>query len=398
MDSTSLLTKGYQMPSLSKRTELVIQSEIRSMTLECNRAGGINLAQGVCDLEVPPPVREGAQRAINEGFNIYTRYDGLPILREAIANKMETQNGLVVDPDSEVIVSSGSTGIFYSTCLALLDPGDEVILFEPFYQYHLNTLLSLGVIPRFVTTSPPNWDFDYIHLENAINDKTKAIIINTPSNPSGKVFNQNELKLIAKVVQENDLFLITDEIYEHFVYDGNIHTSPATIPGLLDHTITITGASKIFSITGWRIGYSISNAKWAKIIGYMNDLVYVCAPSPLQVGVAKGLEELSPEYYSNIRDEFAIKREKICNSLSKAGLNPYKPQGAYYVLADVSSIPGSTSKEKAIYLLSETGVAGVPGSAFYNSSEGENLMRFCYAKTDDDLEEACRRLETLSTI
>ena len=384
------------MPSLSARTRLVFQSEIRSMSIECNRVGGINLAQGVCDMEVPLPVRQGAQQAVDDGFNIYTRYDGLPQLRHAIANKMRRYNGMDVDPEGQVIVSTGSTGVFYSACMALLDPGDEVILFEPYYQYHVNTLLSLDAVPVYVPTAPPDWSFEPEQLRAAITPRTKAIIVNTPSNPSGKVYSRTELEWIAEVVQENDLFLITDEIYEHFVYDGRTHISPATLPGMAERTITISGASKVFSITGWRIGYAVSDAKWAQIIGYMNDLVYVCAPAPLQLGVARGLEELSPEYYSNIASDFNVKRDRICSALSKAGLAPYPPQGSYYVLADASRLPGETGRDKAMHLLRETGVAGVPGSAFYHGSDGDNLIRFCYAKTDEDLEEACRRIEALA--
>lgn len=384
------------MPSLSARTRLVFQSEIRSMSIECNKVGGINLAQGVCDMEVPLPVRQGAQQAVEDGFNIYTRYDGLPRLRYAIANKMRNYNGMDVDPESQVIVSTGSTGVFYSACMALLDPGDEVILFEPYYQYHVNTLLSLDAVPVYVSTTPSDWSFDPESLKAAVTPRTKAIIVNTPSNPSGKVYSRAELELIAAVVQENDLFLITDEIYEHFVYDGRTHISPATLPGMAERTITISGASKVFSITGWRIGYAVCDARWAQIIGYMNDLVYVCAPAPLQMGVARGLEELSPEYYSNIVTDFEVKRDRICNSLSKAGLSPYPPQGSYYVLADVSRLPGETGRDKALHLLRETGVAGVAGSAFYHGSDGDSLMRFCYAKTDEDLEEACRRIEALA--
>ena len=385
------------MPSLSTRTRLVFQSEIRSMSIECNKVGGINLAQGVCDMEVPLPVRQGAQQAVDEGFNIYTRYDGLPRLRHAIANKMRLYNGMDVDPESQVIVSSGSTGIFYSACMALLDPGDEVILFEPYYQYHVNTLLSLDAIPVYVPTTPSDWSFEPESLRAAITPRTKAIIVNTPSNPSGKVYSRTELEWIAEVVQEHDLFLITDEIYEHFVYDDRTHISPATLPGMAERTITISGASKVFSITGWRIGYAVSDARWAQIIGYMNDLVYVCAPAPLQLGVARGLEELSPEYYSNIASDFKVKRDRICNSLSMAGLAPYPPQGSYYVLADVSRLPGETGRDKAMHLLRETGVAGVAGSAFYHGTNGDNLIRFCYAKTEEDLEEACRRIEALAS-
>jgi aminotransferase len=221
-------------------------------------------------------------------------------------------------------------------------------------------------------------------------------MVNTPANPSGKVFTHVELEVIADVAIRHNLVVFTDEIYEHFLYDGRTHTSPASLPAMADRTVTISGVSKTFSITGWRIGYSASNDHWAKMIGYLNDLIYVCAPTPLQVGVARGLETLSPGYYAQLAAEYAVKRDKICGALSQAKLTPYVPQGAYYVLADVSRLPGNTSKERAMSLLHKTGVASVPGSAFYHGSDGENLTRFCFAKKPEDLDEACVRLERLS--
>ncbi len=378
--------------SLSKKASLIAQSDIRAMTLECTRLGGINLAQGVCDTEVPLPVRQGVQKGMEAGFNTYTRFDGLAILREAIARKMADYNGLQADPDTEVIVSSGSTGSFYCSCLALLNPGDEVILFEPFYGYHVNILLAVEAVPKYVTMHPPDWTFDPIELERVVTPKTRGIMINTPANPSGKVFSRTELEQIAEFAIRHDLFVFTDEIYEYFLYDGRRHISPATIPGMFERTITISGLSKTFSITGWRIGYSVSHRRWTEMIGYMNDLIYVCAPAPLQYGVAVGLQELSPSFYEGLATEYAIKRDLICNALQKAGLPPHIPQGAYYVLADVSRLPGETGREKAMHLLSKTGVAGVPGEAFFHGAEGSNLIRFCFAKKDEELAEAARRI------
>lgn len=381
--------------ALSKRAGLVVQSEIRAMSIECEKVAGINLAQGVCDTEVPLSVRREAQQAIEEGFNSYTRFDGVAELRQAIADKMWAYNGIVADPETEVSVSSGSTGSFYSACLALLNPGDEVILFEPYYGYHLSTLLAAGAVPRYVTLHPPKWQFDPAELEAAITPRTKGILVSTPSNPTGKVFDETELGWIAKVASERDLFVFTDEIYEYFVYDERRHMSPALFPGMADRTITISGFSKTLSITGWRIGYSISDARWAQIIGYMSDLVYVCAPAPLQLGVARGLSALEPGYHDHLRQAYAAKRDKICGALTRAGLPPHIPDGAYYVLADMSRVPGSTSKEKAMHLLNKTGVASVPGDAFFHGVGGENLARFCFAKVDSELDEACQRLEML---
>ena len=217
-------------------------------------------------------------------------------------------------------------------------------------------------------------------------------MINTPANPSGKVFSFAELELLAAFAARHDLFVFTDEIYEHFVYNGNKHIPPAVLPGMKERTITISGLSKTFSITGWRVGYSICDARWAQTIGYFNDLVYVCAPAPLQMGVARGLMKLAADYYERLAREYVDKRDKICEALSQAGLEPYVPQGAYYVLSDISRIPGKTSKEKVMNLLRLWGVACVPGEAFYHDDAGENLARFCFAKEDKVIDEACKRI------
>ncbi len=382
--------------SLSRRADRITQAEIRAMAIECEKAGGINLAQGVCDTEVPLPVRRSAQAAIDEGLNSYTRFDGLAELREAIARKLREYNGINADPETEITVSAGSTGAFYCTCLALLDPGDEVVLFEPYYGYHVNTIEAVGAVATYVRMHPPDWRFEPRDLERAITTRTKGIMINTPANPSGKVFERAELEIIGEVARRHDLFVFTDEIYEYLLYDGRHHISPATIPGLAERTITISGFSKTYSITGWRIGYSVAPQRWAEVIGHMNDLVYVCAPAPLQSGVARGLSELHRCYYEELVTSYNSRRERICQALAAAGLSPWVPQGAYYVLADASRLPGASSKEKAMHLLASCGVAAVPGEAFYHAGGGENLLRFCYAKSDADLNEACRRLERLA--
>jgi aminotransferase len=380
---------------LSRRQEWVAQSEIRSMSIECDRVQGINLAQGVCDLEAPAAVREGAAWAIHAGYNTYTRYDGLAELREAIAHKHKWFTGMEVDPETEIIVSAGATGALYCACLALLNPGDEVILFEPYYGYHVSTLMATGAAPVYVRLSPPAWTFRDEDLEAAISPRTRGMVINTPANPSGKVFSAEELQRLAGLAARHDLFVFTDEIYEHFVYDGRRHLPPAAAPGMRQRTITVSGLSKTFSITGWRIGYSICDAKWASTIGYFNDLVYVCAPAPLQLGVARGLMALGPEYYAHLAQAYVQKRDRLCTALRKAGMRPHVPQGAYYVLADLSILSGDTSKARAMHLLSRTGVACVPGAAFYHDGAGDNLARFCFAKEDAVLEEACRKIEGL---
>ena len=383
---------------ISNRAERIVQAEIRSMSIECEKVGGINLAQGVCDTEVPLSVRIAAQKAIDAGVNSYTRFDGLKELRNAIAQKMRDYNGITADPDSEIIVSAGSTGAFYCACLALLNPGDEVILFEPYYGYHVNTILVAEAVPTYVRLKSPDWSFSPEDMERAVTPRTRGIMVNTPANPSGKVFNREELEWIADFATRHDLFVFTDEIYEYFLYDGREHISAGSLPGMDERTITISGYSKTFSITGWRIGYSVSHAKWAQMIGYLNDLIYVCAPAPLQMGVAKGILELKLEYYKELCFLYAQKRDKLCNILSEIGLKPSIPQGAYYVLADVSHLPGRTSKEKTMVILSKTGVASVPDEAFFHKAGSSQFVRFCFAKEDKELDDACRRLEQLGAL
>lgn len=380
---------------MSKRRPLVAQSEIRNMSIECARVGGINLAQGVCDLPVPEVVIQGADDAMRRGTNIYTRFDGRPELRKAIAAKQTRFTGMDVNPEGEVVASAGATGAFYATCLALLDEGDEVIVFEPYYGYHIVTMASLGIKPVYVTLEPPSWDFVAADLEKVVTSKTRALILNTPSNPAGKVFTREELEIIADFAQAHDIFVFTDEIYEHFVFDGREHISPRTLPGMAKRTITISGLSKVFAITGWRLGYAICDPEWALAIGHFNDLVYVCAPAPLQIGAARGLDELGPEYYKGVSDDHQMKRDLFCNTLQDIGLTPYVPDGAYYTLADVTTLPGATAKERAVYLLEKTGVACVPASAFYQGPVGENLVRFCFAKEMPILEDAMARLRKL---
>ncbi len=365
------------------------------MSVECEKVRGINLAQGICDTEVPAPVRRRAVQAVEEGLNSYTRLEGIPALRSGIARKMRLYNSVVCDPEHEVVVSNGSTGAFYSACLALLNPGDQVVVFEPFYGYHVNTLLALQVVPNYVTLRAPDWTFAAEDLERAITPKTRAIIVNSPANPSGKVFSREEMLWIADCAARHDLFVFTDEIYEYFLYDGNQHISPASLPGMAERTITISGFSKTFSITGWRIGYTVCAPRWAAAIGYFSDLVYICAPSPFQHAVAAGLEELKESFYRDLSREYLRKRDLLCETLEEVGLSPSIPQGSYYVLADSSRLAGHTSKAKAMNLLSVTGVAAVPGASFFHDPSGENLLRFCFAKTDADLEAACERLQKL---
>lgn len=383
--------------SISSIAPDAVQSEIRAMTLECDRVGGINLAQGVCDTEMPAPVSAAAIQAIRDGQNIYTRLDGIAPLRHAIANKLEKHNGLHCNPDSEVLVTSGATGGFLAACMALLNPGDEVILLEPFYGYHRNTLQALRVQPVVVSLAAPEWQLDLERISAAITPRTRALVLNTPCNPSGKVFTRKEMEALALLAEQHDLFVITDEIYEYFVYGDARHISFASLPGMAERTITLSGFSKTFSVTGWRLGYLAASQRWIPAIGYFHDLIYVCAPAPLQHGAAAGLLQLPDSYYSDLATEYQGKRDLLCDALSAAGLKNAVPDGAYYILADVSSIDGKDAKEKARRLLAMTGVAGVAGSAFFYQG-GNNLMRFCFAKKKQELLLACEHLRALQSV
>ena len=381
---------------LNERMGELAHSEIRAMTQACMEAKGLNMAQGVCDTPVPAVVLKAAAQALDQGMNVYSRYDGLPELRQALAIKLSRDNGIQADPETEITVSAGATGSFHAACLALLSPGDEVIIFEPYYQYHISALLAVEAIPVIVKMLAPDWTFSPEAVEQAVTERTKAIILNSPGNPSGKVFSREELDAVAQISMRHDLFVFTDEIYEYFLCDGRRHVSMASLPEMAERTITIGGYSKTFSITGWRIGYSVAAQQWAEAIGAMNDLLYVCAPTPLQAGVAAGIHQLPETFFRRLAKDYQAKRDRFCTALVQAGLPPSVPQGAYYVLADASRLPGITGKDRALHVLQNVGVAGVPGEAFFSGPEGSRFIRFSYAKTDADLDEACRRIARLS--
>lgn len=381
---------------LNHRADSITQADIRSMSIECDRVGGVNLAQGICDTPTPAIVIEGASRAMRDGINSYTRFDGLAELREAIAFKVHRDSGLVVDPETQITVSAGSTGAFYCACMALLEPGDEVILFQPYYGYHVNTLESLEAVPVYVPMKAPDWTFTREDLERVATARTKGIMVCTPGNPSGKVFTQEEIEIIADFAKAHDIFVFTDEIYEYFLFGGRKHISPATLPEMAERTIVLGGYSKTFSITGWRIGYCISSPRWAQMIGYMNDLVYVCAPAPLQIGVAKGIMDLPMTFYTDLAKEYESKRDRLCATLSRIGLTPSVPSGAYYVLADISRLDCANSREGAMTILRRTGVASVPGTSFFADAMERNYVRFCFGKTLHDLDRACEALQKLN--
>ncbi len=366
-------------------------SDIRAMTRACDAVGGINLGQGVCDLPTPAPVAAAAHAAIDAGKATYAPPEGVPALRQAVAARVAKDYGLEVDPASEVVVTLGATGGFAAAVLALLDPGDEVILFEPYYGYHYNTVVALGLTPVLVPLRPPTWALDPDLLLRALSPRTRAVVLCTPGNPSGKVWGEAELDALGDFARAHDLTVITDEIYEHIVYDGRRHVPLASRPGMRERTVTISGCSKTFSVTGWRVGYAIAPPQAAQRIAVAHDLLYVCAPTPLQHACAAGLA-MPDDYFRALSVSYQKKRDILCSALADAGLTPYVPAGAYYVLADARRLGCATAREAAFQLLDRTKIASVSGASFYRDPVGETLLRFCFAKDDDVLEEAARRL------
>jgi aminotransferase len=379
---------------LGKRLASLVISDIRSMSRACEAVGGINLGQGICDLPTPFPVADAARAAITENRVIYTAADGIQPLRAAVAAKIERHYGLRYDPTSEVVITSGATGAFAAACLSLFDPGDEIVLFEPYYGYHLNTILSFGLTPVLVATRPPDWSVDVSALERAITPKTRAIVVCSPSNPSGKVWTEAELDALAELLERHDLIAITDEIYEHIVYEGHRHVSLPTRGKARERTVSISGLSKTFAITGWRVGYMTAPPEIARRVTVTHDLLYVCAPTPLQYGVLAGLG-MPDTYYEHLSRSYGKKRDILCSALVDAGLTPYVPSGAYYVLADIRRLGAPNAKAAAMTLLERTKIASVPGPSFFTDPVGDTLCRFCFAKEDDVLEEAARRLRAL---
>jgi aminotransferase len=338
-------------------------------------------------------VRDGAIEAIRAGKSAYSFAEGIQPLREAIAKKLERHNGLCADPSSEIVVTAGSSGAYASALFALLDPGDGILLMEPYYGYHLNTAIVAGLEPQFLSLQPPRFRLEEAALRAALKPNTRAIVVCTPSNPCGRMLDESELRVLEKVAKERDLIVITDEIYEYIRYDGRAHVPPAAIGSLGERTVTIMGLSKTFSITGWRLGYAVAREDWARAIALVHDLFFICAPTPLQHGVAEGFRA-PKSYFDDLQQQFAKKREWACDALARAGLDPIVPEGAYYVLADVSKLGLPTSRDAAMAILEQTKVATVPGTSFFQGTAGEALVRVCYAKEDDVLRDACARLAT----
>ena len=384
---------------ISKRVQGFTESVIREMTRINNQHNGINLAQGMPNFPPPDEIIEAAHRAIDGDFHQYAITWGAPRLRQAIAAKYRKFYGMEVDPDRNVTVCCGSTETMLATLMAVLNPGDEVIIFEPFYENYGPGCIMSQAEPLYVPLEPPGFSFDADRLRRAVSPRTRAIIFNSPNNPSGKVFSRAELQSIADVCLEHDLLAITDEIYEHILYDGEEHIPIATLPGMAERTITISGISKSYSVTGWRIGYAVASPELSVGIRRAHDFITVGAPHPLQEAAVTALN-LPDSYYVNLRESYQARRDLLFGKVEEAGFAAFKPKGAYYILTDVAHwLPEygcADDHEFAMFLVKEIGVATVPGSSFYSTKDlGRTKIRFCFPKTDDMLIEAGRRLQKL---
>jgi aminotransferase len=366
-------------------------SDIRRMTTECARLGGLNLAQGACALPVSFAVQQAAIHAIERNENAYTPTNGIMPLREAIAEKLLRDNALPADPDTEIVVTSGATGAYVSALHALLKPGDGVIFLEPFYGYHVQAAKLASLAPQFVALPIPDFVVSEDVLEPAITPATRAIVLSTPCNPSGRMLRPSELEAIGLVAERHDLLLISDEIYEYIRFDGYRHISPASISGLAGRTVTIMGMAKTYNVTGWRMGYVFAPSALAAPIRDVSEAYYVCAPAPFQHAMVEALK-LPISFYRDLRSRYQAKRTRLCAALTRAGLRPYLPEGAIYVLADIAHMGLGGSQQVAMTLLESTGIASVPGTAFFRSDLGHRFIRFCFAVTDDILEAACEHL------
>ncbi len=390
------------MNRMSQRVQGFTESVIREMTRVVNQHGGVNLAQGMPNFPPPQEVLDAAHRAIDGDFHQYAITWGTPSLRRAIADKYRTFYGMAIEPDLHVTVCCGATETMLSTLLAVLNPGDEVVIFEPFYENYGPGCIISGAIPKFVPLEPPHFTFDPDRLEQAVTPRTKAIVFNSPNNPTGKVFSRAELQLIADLCLKHDLLAITDEIYEHIVYDGLGHTPIATQPGMAERTITISGISKSYSVTGWRVGYAVAPPDISVGIRRAHDFVTVGAPHPLQEAAVTALR-LPDSYYVYLRESYQARRDLLWGYIESAGFVAWKPQGAYYILTDVAHFMKQVGIDDdtafAMYLIKEVGVATVPGSSFYAHRElGRTKIRFCFPKTDDMLRDAGERLQKLRTL
>lgn len=376
------------------RVYAIKQSDIRRYSAICAAMNGVNLSQGVCDQPAPQAVKDAAKRAIDHNHASYTNLRGIAELRQAIAAKMKHFNGVTCDPQNEIAVTIGAAGGFACTILSTLNAGDECIVFSPFYSYHVNLLRLFGMTIKYVDLKPPDWSYDPEQLAKAFGPRTRMIEVTTPANPSGKVFSAAELVEIGRLATAHDCWIVTDEIYEYITF-GAKHVSMASFPEFRDRTVTLSGASKTFAVTGWRVGYCMGPAALIERISVVNDLLYICAPAPLQHGVAAGLA-LPDEYYADMRGEYLTKREMLADALRAIDFTPFVPDGSYYMLAAFEAGRWANAAAATEDILEKVGVATVPGSAFYRDpQDGQYQLRFCFAKEMPVLEEACKRLRQL---
>jgi aminotransferase len=365
------------------------------MTRVAQKYGAINLAQGFPDFPMPAPMKDAACAAIHGDINQYAITWGSSPLRIAIAEKYRRWYDMPVDPETEITVTCGATEAMASTFLALIDPGDEVIVFEPFYENYGPDAILAGAQPKFVPLEPPGWRLDLDQLRAAFSPRTKAIVLNTPHNPSGRVFTREELTVIAGLCQEHDAWAFTDEIYEHILYSGHHHLL-AAFPGMRERTVTISGLSKTFSCTGWRLGYTVAPAKATDAIRKVHDFLTVGAPAPLQAAGAVGLA-FDADYFNHLAQEYRERRTILSTALREAGFAFTEPAGAYYILADFSELSGDDDTTFATWLAKEGGVATVPGTSFFHHKElGRKLVRFAFCKKRETLERAAERLASIN--
>src|ERR1700741_1443515 len=392
---------AQQKQFLSDKVERFTESVIREMTRQAMLYGAVNLAQGFPDFAAPTDVKAAARAAIDSDVNQYAVTWGAKNLRNAISRQMGVWQGITVDPEKEITVCCGSTEAMISTLLAVCNAGDEVVIFEPFYEnYGPDSVLS-GACPRFVKLRPPKdgngeWTFDEKELRRAFDKHTKAIILNTPNNPTGKVFTRAELELIRDLCVEFDVLAITDEIYEHILYDGTKHISMASLPGMEERTVTINGMSKTYSVTGWRVGWAVAPPRITDAIRKVHDFLTVGAPAPLQEAGASALS-LPEAYYRNLAEGYRKSRDRLIPALTEAGFQCFLPRGAYYVMTDIRHFGFADDLAFTKHLVSQIGVAAVPGSSFYRDpKDGAQQVRFAFCKRDETLDEAGRRLGKLA--
>ncbi len=379
---------------IASRAAGLRQSAIRAMTRLAVERGGVNLSQGLCDLPTPEVVRQEACRAIEEGCNTYAPMNGTAGLRRAIAAKLERFNHLRVDPERELTVTSGATGALACALLTLLEPGERVLAFEPFYGYHLNLARLLGFGTVTLRLRRPDWAIDFAELERLLAGGTvRALLLNTPANPCGKVFRREELEWIAALCRRYDIMAITDEIYEHIVFDGREHLSLAALPGMQGRTVTISGFSKTLAMTGWRLGYVAGPAEVIEKLTLISDQLYICAPHPLQAGVERALPLLEENYYRELPARYRAKLDILAPALEQAGFEPLPLEGTYFLLAGYEKCYGKLgSMAAAERLLTERLIAAVPAESFFSDGHDQPWLRFCFAKEDCELERAARLL------